>query len=51
METFGAELESVEPGAVEIGLPFASGLTQQDGFLHAGAVIAALDSACGYCGD
>lgn len=29
-------------------MPFAPGLTQQDGFFHAGVVIAAVDSACGY---
>lgn len=48
METFDAELATVEPGRVEIALPFAAGLTQQDGLLHAGVVIAAVDSACGY---
>ena len=31
-----------------ITLPWAQGLTQQHGFLHAGMVAAALDSACGY---
>lgn len=48
MQTFGAELDSVRPGAVDIGVPFAWRLTQQDGFLHAGVLIAAMDSACGY---
>jgi uncharacterized protein (TIGR00369 family) len=48
MSTFAANLERVEPGLVEIVVPFADQLTQQDGFLHAGVVIAALDSACGY---
>ena len=48
MSTFAAELDRVEPGLVEIVVPFADGLTQQDGFLHAGVVIAAMDSACGY---
>lgn len=48
METFGAELATVEPGRVEIDVPFADGLTQQDGFLHAGVVLACTDSACGY---
>lgn len=48
MSTFAAELNRVEPGLVEIVVPFADGLTQQDGFLHAGVVIAALDSACSY---
>ncbi len=48
MSTFAAELNRVEPGLVEIIVPFAAGLTQQDGFFHAGVVIAAMDSACGY---
>ena len=48
MSTFAAELDRVEPGLVEIVVPFGAGLTQQDGFLHAGVVIAAMDSACGY---
>ena len=48
METMGASLARVEPGAVDIELPFDASLTQQHGFLHAGVVVAALDSACGY---
>ncbi len=48
MDTLGAALESVEAGRVVIGLPFSARLTQQHGFLHAGMVAAALDSACGY---
>ena len=48
MSTFAARLDRVEPGLVEIVEPVADGLTQQDGFLHAGVVIAAMDSACGY---
>jgi uncharacterized protein (TIGR00369 family) len=48
MATFAAELARVEPGTVEIDVPFSPGLTQQDEFFHAGVAIAALDSACGY---
>ncbi|MGE5762746.1 MAG: PaaI family thioesterase [Mycobacterium leprae] len=48
MSTFQAVLDRVEPGRVEIRVPFAPGLTQQDGFFHAGVVVAAVDSACGY---
>lgn len=48
MATLGAQLVSVEPGAVVIELPWAPGLTQQHGFIHAGIVATALDSACGY---
>jgi uncharacterized protein (TIGR00369 family) len=48
MKTIGAKLAAVEPGVVAIELPWAAGLTQQHGFLHAGVVATALDSACGY---
>jgi uncharacterized protein (TIGR00369 family) len=48
LATFGAELRSIKPGAVEIEVPFSPGLTQQDDFFHAGVGIAVLDSACGY---
>ena len=50
MHTIGATLASVEPGLVVIELPWSAGLTQQHGFLHAGMVATALDSACGYAG-
>jgi len=48
MATIGATLAEVEPGRVVIELPWAQALTQQHGFLHAGMVATALDSACGY---
>lgn len=48
MRTIGAELERVEYGLVEIEMPFRADLTQQHGYLHAGIMSAALDSACGY---
>ena len=48
MATIGATLTEVEPGRVVIELPWAQALTQQHGFLHAGMVATALDSACGY---
>jgi len=48
MAMLGAELTRVEPALVEIELPFDQKLTQQHGFLHAGVISAALDSACGY---
>ncbi|HXD42755.1 MAG TPA: PaaI family thioesterase [Ramlibacter sp.] len=50
MKTIGATLVSVEPGRVVIELPWARELTQQHGFLHAGMVAAAMDTACGYAG-
>ncbi len=48
METLGAVLTRVDPGAVEISLPYRVDLTQQHGFIHAGIVATILDSACGY---
>jgi len=48
MAMIGASLGAVEPGAVDVVLPFREDLTQQDGFLHAGIVAAIADSACGY---
>jgi uncharacterized protein (TIGR00369 family) len=43
-----AELTTVVQGGVEIRLPFSPELTQQNGYVHAGAITAVLDSACGY---
>ena len=48
MATLGAQLESVEAGRVVITMQHRPELTQQHGFLHAGIVSTALDSACGY---
>jgi uncharacterized protein (TIGR00369 family) len=48
LETLGAVLERVAPGEVDIRLPFRADLTQQHGFLHAGAMTTVVDSACGY---
>lgn len=48
MRTLGARLTGVAPGEVGIELSYSEALTQQHGFLHAGVVTAALDSACGY---
>ena len=48
MHHMGAQLGLITPGAVDIELAWAKELTQQHGFLHAGVVSAALDSACGY---
>ena len=48
MHTLGARLGLLEPGAVDIELDWSQALTQQHGFLHAGMVSTALDSACGF---
>lgn len=48
MGTIGAELTRVNAGEVEIEMDYRADLTQQHGFLHAGIISSALDSACGY---
>jgi uncharacterized protein (TIGR00369 family) len=48
MATLGARLALVQDGEVHIELPFSSALSQQHGYLHAGATTSVVDSACGY---
>lgn len=48
MQSIGAQLSSVEPGVVEISLPYRKDLTQQNGYLHAGIITTIADSAAGY---
>jgi uncharacterized protein (TIGR00369 family) len=48
MATLGITIASVAPGRVVLQLAHRPALTQQHGFLHAGVVATALDSACGY---
>jgi uncharacterized protein (TIGR00369 family) len=48
MTLIGAELTRVEPGVIEITLPYRTDLTQQHGYVHAGIITTIADSACGY---
>lgn len=48
MTTLGASLGSIALGAVEIVLIPSPAVSQQHGFVHAGAVSAIADSAAGY---
>jgi uncharacterized protein (TIGR00369 family) len=48
METLGGRLLRVDPGEVEIELPYSRAVTQQHGFFHAAAVAAIADNAGGY---
>lgn len=48
MATLGAQLVSVAEGEVQIELPFSEKLSQQHGYVHAGAITSVVDSACGY---
>ena len=48
MHTLGMSLERVAKGEVDITFSHREDLTQQHGFIHAGVLATALDSACGY---
>jgi uncharacterized protein (TIGR00369 family) len=48
MSTLGVTVESVAAGRVVLAMAHRADLAQQHGFLHAGMVATALDSACGY---
>ena len=48
MHLVGARLLRVDPGEVEIALPYSSAITQQHGFVHGGITGMIADSAAGY---
>ena len=48
MMTIGASLSRIEPGRVDISVPFADNITQQHGFIHGGVVGVIADNAAGY---
>jgi uncharacterized protein (TIGR00369 family) len=48
MQTLCASVTRVAEGEVEISMPISSAITQQHGFVHAAAITAIMDSACGY---
>lgn len=48
MHTLDAKLALILAGEVHITVPFSAHLSQQHGYLHAGAVTSIVDSACGY---
>ena len=43
MTTIGASVRSVDAGVVELEMPFSANLTQQHGFMHAGAITTLLE--------
>ena len=47
MKTIGITLEEISPGRVVLNMPYDEAYTQQHGFVHAGILSTALDSACG----
>jgi len=48
MATLGIEIADLKPGEIELRMPYAIAYTQQHGFIHAGIITTALDTACGY---
>ena len=48
MNTLGISVAELSPGRIVLEMAHEDALTQQHGFLHAGIVSTALDSACGY---
>jgi uncharacterized protein (TIGR00369 family) len=50
MRYLRASLTRLEPGLVEIALPFRPELAQQHGYFHAGATSSIADTAGGYAG-
>lgn len=48
MQHLGAKLVAASAGVVVIRLAYRPELAQQNGFVHAGASAAVMDSACGY---
>ena len=48
MHTLGITIADLSPGRIVLEMAHHDALTQQHGFVHAGIVSTALDSACGY---
>ena len=48
MSSLGITIDRIEPGKVVLKMPYLEAYTQQHGFVHAGILSAAMDSACGY---
>jgi uncharacterized protein (TIGR00369 family) len=47
MHTLGISIARLEAGEVDLSMPYSAAWTQQNGFVHAGVITAALDTACG----
>jgi uncharacterized protein (TIGR00369 family) len=48
MASLGITIARLEAGEIELAMPYDAAFTQQHGFVHAGIMATALDSACGY---
>ena len=47
MQTLRISIARLEPGEVDLAMPYSTAWTQQNGFVHAGIITAGLDTACG----
>jgi uncharacterized protein (TIGR00369 family) len=47
MQSLGISIARLEPGEVDLAMPYSAAWTQQNGFVHAGIITAGLDNACG----
>jgi uncharacterized protein (TIGR00369 family) len=47
MQSLGISIARLEPGEVDLAMPYSEAWTQQNGFVHAGIITAGLDTACG----
>ena len=48
MATLGITIDELRAGEIVLRMPYHPLYTQQHGFMHAGIISTALDSACGY---
>lgn len=48
LTTLGISIAEMSGGRVVLDLPYRADLCQQNGYVHAGAITAMADSACGY---
>lgn len=48
LTTLGVSIAELAVGRVVLDLPYRADLCQQNGYMHAGAITALADSACGY---
>lgn len=47
LDTLGITLSRIEPGKLELRMPYDAKFSQQNGFLHGGVISAGLNTACG----
>jgi uncharacterized protein (TIGR00369 family) len=48
MATLNIKIATLDAGEVELKMPYSAAYAQQHGFIHAGIITTALDTACGY---